>query len=70
MAIVAGKRTAGKSGERKGDMVKLQGSLTALITPFNNGKVDEKAFQKFVEWQIEEGTDGLVPVGTTGESRP
>ena len=49
-------------------MVKLKGSLTALITPFKNGKVDEQAFQKFVEWQIEEGIDGLVPVGTTGES--
>jgi 4-hydroxy-tetrahydrodipicolinate synthase len=68
MAIVAGRRTAGKSGERKGYMVKLKGSLTALITPFKNGKVDEQGFQKFVEWQIEEGIDGLVPVGTTGES--
>ncbi len=47
---------------------RLRGSFTALITPFKNGKVDEKAFQKFVEWQIAEGTSGLVPVGTTGES--
>ncbi|MEX2630176.1 MAG: 4-hydroxy-tetrahydrodipicolinate synthase [Tistlia sp.] len=44
------------------------GSITALITPFRDGAVDEKAFQDFVKWQIEEGTDGLVPVGTTGES--
>lgn len=46
----------------------FKGSLTALITPFRDGKVDEKAFQALVEWQIEEGTDGLIPVGTTGES--
>ncbi|MCT8973002.1 4-hydroxy-tetrahydrodipicolinate synthase [Microbaculum marinisediminis] len=44
------------------------GSITALITPFSNGAVDEKAFQDFVDWQITEGTNGLVPVGTTGES--
>jgi len=44
------------------------GSITALITPFRDGLVDEKAFQKLVEWQIAEGTDALVPCGTTGES--
>jgi len=44
------------------------GSLVALITPFRNGSVDEKGFEKFVAWQIAEGTDGLVPCGTTGES--
>ena len=43
------------------------GSLVALITPFKNGSVDEKGFEKFVAWQIKEGTDGLVPCGTTGE---
>ena len=46
----------------------LRGSITALITPMLNGSVDEKAFASFVEWQIAEGTHGLVPVGTTGES--
>ena len=46
----------------------LKGSLTALITPFRNGAVDEKGFQRLVDWQITEGTHGLVPVGTTGES--
>ena len=46
----------------------FQGSFTALVTPFKNGKVDEKSFQQLVEWQISEGTHGLVPVGTTGES--
>jgi 4-hydroxy-tetrahydrodipicolinate synthase len=46
----------------------IQGSLVALITPFKNGGIDEKAFQSLVEWQIKEGTHGLVPCGTTGES--
>ena len=46
----------------------FQGSYTALITPMRDGTVDEEAFRRFVEWQITNGTDGLVPVGTTGES--
>ncbi|MGB3830555.1 MAG: 4-hydroxy-tetrahydrodipicolinate synthase [Mesorhizobium sp.] len=47
----------------------LRGSLTALVTPFDRDRrFDEKAFRAFVEWQIAEGTKGLVPVGTTGES--
>lgn len=46
----------------------FRGSITALITPFRNGKVDEAAYTRFIEWQISEGTHGLVPVGTTGES--
>jgi 4-hydroxy-tetrahydrodipicolinate synthase len=46
----------------------FKGSFVAIITPFKDGAVDEKAFQSLVEWHIEEGTDGLVPCGTTGES--
>lgn len=46
----------------------FKGSFTALITPFRNGAVDEDAFKRLVEWQIAQGTHGLVPVGTTGES--
>jgi len=46
----------------------FKGSLVALITPFKNGEIDEAAFRKLVSWQIEEGTNGLIPVGTTGES--
>lgn len=46
----------------------FRGSFTALVTPFTNGSVDEKAFRALVDWQISEGTNGLVPVGTTGES--
>jgi 4-hydroxy-tetrahydrodipicolinate synthase len=46
----------------------FKGSLVALITPFRDGAVDEKAFQNFVAWQIGQGTNGLIPTGTTGES--
>ncbi len=46
----------------------FKGSITALVTPFRGGVIDEDAFRKFVDWQIREGTHGLVPVGTTGES--
>ncbi len=44
------------------------GSITALVTPFRDGTVDEKAFQELVAWQVAEGSDGVVPCGTTGES--
>src|SRR3954470_914916 len=48
---------------------RLRGSLTALVTPFKpGGGLDEEAFRAHVNWQIENGTKGLVPVGTTGES--
>lgn len=46
----------------------FKGSITALVTPFENGKVAEKAFQSFVNWQVEQGIHGVVPCGTTGES--
>jgi 4-hydroxy-tetrahydrodipicolinate synthase len=46
----------------------FQGSFTALVTPFKNGALDEKAFRELIDWQLAEGTNGLVPVGTTGES--
>jgi len=46
----------------------FRGSFTALVTPFKNGSPDESAFRALVDWQISEGTNGLVPVGTTGES--
>jgi 4-hydroxy-tetrahydrodipicolinate synthase len=46
----------------------VKGSIVALITPFRNGALDERGFQDFVEWQIDQGTQGLVPCGTTGES--
>jgi 4-hydroxy-tetrahydrodipicolinate synthase len=46
----------------------FRGSFTALVTPFKNGGIDEKAFRGLIDWQIAEGTSGLVPVGTTGES--
>lgn len=46
----------------------FKGSITALVTPFKDGRVDEKAFKSLIEFQIEGGTNGLVPCGTTGES--
>ena len=49
-------------------MTRFSGSITALVTPFKDGAVDEAAFRAFINWQIEQGTHGLVPVGTTGES--
>jgi len=49
-------------------MPPFKGSITALITPLKDDKVDACAFQKLVEWQIDQGSHGLVPCGTTGES--
>src|SRR5262245_42905022 len=46
----------------------FHGSIPALITPFRNGIVDERAFQSLVEWQIAQGSSALVPCGTTGEA--
>ena len=48
--------------------MKFSGAYTALVTPFKNGQVDEEAYRAHVEWQIEQGIEGLVPCGTTGES--
>lgn len=46
----------------------FKGSFTALISPFRNGAFDEAAYERIIEWQIAQGTNGMVPVGTTGES--
>lgn len=46
----------------------IEGSLVALVTPFRDGQVDEDALRKMVHWHIEQGTNGIVPMGTTGES--
>ena len=46
----------------------IKGSIPALVTPFKNGQLDLVALKKLVDWQIAEGSTGLVPVGTTGES--
>jgi 4-hydroxy-tetrahydrodipicolinate synthase len=66
-------RPPGRFGSKKSrhamtTKTRFRGSFTALVTPFKNGGVDEKAFRELVNWQIAEGTNGLVPVGTTGES--
>jgi 4-hydroxy-tetrahydrodipicolinate synthase len=62
-------RLAARDGQGMGmGKDRFKGSLTALVTPFKEGAVDEAAFRAHVDWQIENGTHGLVPVGTTGES--
>ncbi|WP_457570900.1 4-hydroxy-tetrahydrodipicolinate synthase [Desulfovulcanus sp.] len=48
--------------------MQFKGAFTALVTPFKDGQIDEEAYRELIEWQIEEGIDGLVPCGTTGES--
>lgn len=50
------------------DRTKFHGSIVALVTPFKGQGLDEAAYTKLVEWQIKEGTHGIVPCGTTGES--
>jgi 4-hydroxy-tetrahydrodipicolinate synthase len=54
-------------GRLSREEIMFKGSFVALITPFRNGAVDESAFQEHVAWQLEQGTHGLVPIGTTGE---
>src|SRR5262245_42148728 len=67
-AALRSRRTGARRVVGRGSMNREQpmfrGSFTALVTPFKGGKVDERAFQQLVEWQIAEGTHGLVPVGT------
>ena len=46
----------------------FHGTITALLTPFKNGVIDEEAYRAHIEWQIEQGVNGVVPCGTTGES--
>lgn len=48
--------------------MQFRGAFTALVTPFKNGEVDEESYRRHIEWQIEQGINGLVPCGTTGES--
>src|SRR3990170_4522474 len=54
--------------ERMTEDTMFQGSIVAIITPFKDGKIDEKAFGDLIEFHITNGTDGIVPCGTTGES--
>jgi len=48
--------------------MQFKGAFTALVTPFSNGQLDEDAYRKLIEWQIQSGINGVVPCGTTGES--
>jgi 4-hydroxy-tetrahydrodipicolinate synthase len=52
----------------KKERVMFKGSIPALITPFKNGALDIETLKKLVDWHVAEGSHGLVPVGTTGES--
>jgi 4-hydroxy-tetrahydrodipicolinate synthase len=58
----------GGTAQKKETRTMIRGSIPALVTPFKNGELDLVALKKLVEWQITEGSTGLVPVGTTGES--
>src|SRR5260221_11173792 len=44
------------------------GTYTAIVTPFRNGAIDEEAYRKLIDFQIQNGVDGIVPVGSTGEA--
>ena len=46
----------------------FKGAIVAIVTPFKEGRVDEEALRALIEWQVINGTDGIVPCGTTGES--
>ena len=48
--------------------MELKGSIVAIVTPFKDGRVDTAAFERLIEFQLAEGTSGIVPCGTTGES--
>jgi len=48
--------------------MEFKGSYVALATPFKNGKIDEAAFRKLIEFHIDKGTDGILPCGCTGEA--
>ena len=50
------------------EVVMFKGSMVAIVTPFMNGKIDEPALGDLIEFQIKNGTDVIVPCGTTGES--
>jgi 4-hydroxy-tetrahydrodipicolinate synthase len=52
----------------KKEAAMLKGSIVAIVTPFKKGKVDEKAFGDLIEWHIAQGTNAIVPCGTTGEA--
>src|ERR1700710_2934126 len=65
----AGARRGRHNSESRNAMTaktRFRGSFTALVTPFKNGSVDEKAFRELVDWQIAEGTNGFGSGGTTG----
>jgi len=67
---MAKKITAGKKGKntRKGQKKEIGGAIVAIVTPFKDGKLDEKALKNLIDWNVKAGTHCIVPCGTTGES--
>jgi len=61
-------RSVGKKGVKMTERMKLEGSMVALVTPFRDGQVDYDALGRIIDFQIEGGTQAIVPCGTTGES--
>ncbi|AEH44996.1 dihydrodipicolinate synthase [Thermodesulfatator indicus DSM 15286] len=61
-------RKCGRKTCKTNNKKKFEGAIVALITPFKDGKLDEESYRALVEWQIKQGIDGLLTVGTTGES--
>jgi len=59
---------SGRTAKAGVEQMTFKGSMPALITPFKGGRIDEAAYERFIEWQIAQGSHGLVPGGTTGES--
>jgi 4-hydroxy-tetrahydrodipicolinate synthase len=57
-----------KVSSRRGGEKMFTGAFTALVTPFKDGRIDQEALRRLIEFQIENGINGLVPCGTTGES--
>src|SRR5713101_2211787 len=68
MSIVSSQLFSTDHSQRTKDKIMFSGAMTAMITPFREGKLDESRLREQVEFQIKSGIDGLVPVGTTGES--
>lgn len=66
--MACSKRTCKKETTRTSSKKEIRGAIVAIVTPFNDGKIDEEAYKSLIEWHIKKGTHCIVPCGTTGES--